>query len=62
MSIAIITGASSGLGKEYVKATTKLYSEIDEIWIIARDISGLNEVKKLYPNKKQYLSVWIYQI
>ena len=52
MSIAIITGASSGLGKEYVKATTKLYSEIEEIWIIARDINGLNEVAKLYPNKK----------
>jgi uncharacterized protein len=29
-----------------------LYSEIEEIWIIARDINELNEVAKLYPNKK----------
>ena len=29
-----------------------MYSEIEEIWIIARDINELNEVAKLYPNKK----------
>lgn len=36
MSIAVITGASSGLGVCYIDAITKLFSEIDELWLIAR--------------------------
>ncbi len=51
MSIAIITGASSGLGVSYVDAVTKLYPEIDEIWLIARREERLKEVAKKYPNK-----------
>ena len=34
MNIAVITGASSGLGKFYVEAVAK--ESYDEIWIIAR--------------------------
>lgn len=37
MNIAIITGASSGLGKEFALQICKKYAdEIDEIWLIAR--------------------------
>ncbi|MBQ0084551.1 MAG: SDR family NAD(P)-dependent oxidoreductase, partial [Clostridiales bacterium] len=36
MNIAVITGASSGLGTEYAKATDKYFEGIDEIWLIAR--------------------------
>lgn len=36
MKIAIVTGASSGLGKEFVKQINKYYSWLDEIWLIAR--------------------------
>ncbi|HAZ90813.1 MAG TPA: short-chain dehydrogenase [Eubacterium sp.] len=36
MKIAIVTGASSGLGREFVKAIEFNYSKLDEIWIIAR--------------------------
>ena len=36
MSIAVITGASSGLGVCYIDAVTKLFPEIDELWLIAR--------------------------
>ncbi len=36
MSIAIITGASSGLGKAYVEATTRVFPDIEEIWVVAR--------------------------
>ncbi len=36
MNIAVITGASSGLGYEYAKAVDTSYDTIDEIWLIAR--------------------------
>lgn len=36
MKIAVITGASSGLGKEYVMEVGRKEEEIDEIWAIAR--------------------------
>lgn len=36
MHVAIITGASSGLGTEYVETVIKLYPHLDEIWLIAR--------------------------
>lgn len=51
MSIAIITGASSGLGVQYVDALTKLYPKIEELWLIARREERLKEVAKKYPNK-----------
>ena len=38
--IAIITGASSGFGKEFVKLLQK-ERELDEIWAIAREIANL---------------------
>lgn len=36
MTIAIITGASSGLGREYVRAVAEMMPMLDEIWLIAR--------------------------
>lgn len=36
LKIAIVTGASSGLGKEFVKQLPFLYQQLDEIWVIAR--------------------------
>lgn len=36
MDIAVITGASSGLGVEYAKAVIDLYPLLDEIWLVAR--------------------------
>ncbi|PJM74556.1 SDR family NAD(P)-dependent oxidoreductase [Bifidobacterium simiarum] len=41
MSIAIITGASSGLGRRYVDAIVAECPEVDEIWIIARNAERL---------------------
>lgn len=35
-NIAVITGASSGLGIEYAKAVIEMYRDLDEIWLIAR--------------------------
>lgn len=42
--IAIVTGASSGLGKEYVRQISIKEKEIEEIWIIARRADRLHEL------------------
>ncbi len=44
--IAIITGASSGMGKEFAKQIDRKY-QLDEIWIIARREERLNQLKVL---------------
>ncbi|MEF9840548.1 MAG: SDR family NAD(P)-dependent oxidoreductase, partial [Lachnospiraceae bacterium] len=36
MKIAIVTGASSGLGSEFVRQIEDLYVALDEIWVLAR--------------------------
>ena len=45
MNIAVITGASSGLGKEYVEAIYNRYPLLDEIWVVARRKERLEELK-----------------
>ena len=44
MKIAVVTGASSGIGREFVYAVDKNYS-FDEIWVIARRAERLEELK-----------------
>lgn len=45
-NIAVVTGASSGIGKEFVlKLNT--YDNFDEVWVIARNLSKLEELKEL---------------
>ncbi len=46
MKIAIVTGASSGIGREYVKQLSDKY-ELDEIWAIARREDRLLELKSI---------------
>lgn len=36
MKIAIVTGASSGMGREFALQLPYLYKKLDEIWVIAR--------------------------
>ena len=45
MKIAIVTGASSGMGKEFVLQLNR-YVSVEEIWVIARRESALEELKK----------------
>ena len=47
MKIAIITGASAGLGKEYLAAAPQYFPDIDEYWLIARRQDKLEEAAKL---------------
>lgn len=44
MRIGIITGASSGIGREYVYAIDKEF-DLDEIWVIARRKERLEELQ-----------------
>ena len=44
MNIAIVTGASSGMGREFVRQLTG-YVEVDEIWAIARRADALEALK-----------------
>ena len=44
--IAIITGASSGMGREMVTQINNILPMIDEIWLIARRADRLQETKK----------------
>ena len=43
MNIAIVTGASSGMGREFVLQLGK-YVSVDEIWVIARRAAALEEL------------------
>lgn len=44
MSIAIVTGASSGMGKEFVIQLSEM-KKFDEIWVIARRKDKLESLK-----------------
>lgn len=44
MNIAVVTGASSGMGKEFVLQLSD-YVQVDEIWVIARRTQALEELK-----------------
>ena len=44
MKIAIVTGASSGMGREFVRQLSE-YVQVDEIWAIARRESALEALK-----------------
>ena len=44
-NIAVITGASSGIGREFAKQIARKYSKMDELWIIARREERLQELQ-----------------
>ena len=49
MKIAIVTGASSGIGREFAKQIAEQEAP-DEIWVIARREDRLKELQKAFPN------------
>ncbi|WP_028515724.1 SDR family NAD(P)-dependent oxidoreductase [Ruminococcus flavefaciens] len=48
-SIAIITGATGGLGQEFVREVLK--EQVDEIWTVARNQEKLDKLKKQFGDK-----------
>lgn len=51
MVTALITGASSGLGKEYINAIMEQYPSVDSFWIIARNKEALFKVAEEHTDK-----------
>ena len=51
-NIAIITGASSGLGVKFLEAIINRYPLMDEYWILARRKERLDKLAHKYKNKK----------
>lgn len=46
MRIAVITGASSGIGREFAHQIPKIYRHLDEIWVVARRTERLKNLQK----------------
>lgn len=46
MRIALITGASSGIGREFARQIPLLYKELDALWVVARRTEKLEEIEK----------------
>lgn len=51
-NIAVITGASSGLGVKFLEAVVHRYPQIDEYWIIARRKGRMDALVKKHKDKK----------
>lgn len=50
--IAIITGASAGLGRHFVETVARERNDLAEIWLIARRKNLLAEIQRQYPQRK----------
>ena len=46
MKIAVITGASSGIGREFAVQIARKYGKLDEIWLVARRKDLMQELEK----------------
>ena len=52
MKTAIITGASTGLGREFVRQLADVFPEIESYWLIARRADRLQELAEALPDKQ----------
>lgn len=58
MKVAIITGATSGMGQEMVKMVMRQERSLDEIWLLARRKDRLEKMKNCgYPGKIRTFAV-----
>ncbi len=57
MKIAIVTGASSGMGREFIMQIADRFSGIGEIWAIARREERLEELSPLVPVKVRSFAI-----
>lgn len=57
MKIALVTGASSGLGREFAKQISAKYSKFDEIWLVARRSEPMEELAKDLRIKARIISL-----
>ena len=46
LKIAIVTGASSGMGREFALQIPQLYKNLDELWVVARRTDRLKSLQE----------------
>lgn len=52
MKIAVVTGASSGLGEEYVRQIVVQMPQVEEIWILARRLEKLEALATRFVQRR----------
>ena len=57
MNIILITGASSGIGREFAMQLDKHFSNIDEFWLVARRKALLTELSESLQHKCRILAM-----
>ena len=57
MKIVMVTGASSGIGAEFVRQLDQSFSRIDEIWMIARNVKKMEEIAATLQNKAKIIGL-----
>ncbi len=57
MNVVIITGASSGIGREFALQMDQYFTNIDEFWLIARNRERLSELSKVLQHRTRILSM-----
>ena len=57
MNIAIITGASSGLGKEFARQLDISLGHTNEIWLLGRNKAALNELAESLRHKARAIAI-----
>lgn len=57
MNVIIITGASSGLGQEFALQIDTAFSNIDEIWLIARRKERMEELAKFLEHNVRIITM-----
>ena len=51
MKTAIITGASAGLGREFLRHLPMLFPDIEEYWLVSRSKDKLTEAAREVPRQ-----------
>lgn len=57
MNVIVITGASSGIGREFARQMDRYFTNIDEFWLIARDREKLNNTACEMQHKTRIFSM-----
>lgn len=57
MKIAVITGASSGMGQEFIKQLDKKCLGLDEFWLIARRVDPMKELEGKIKTKLKFFPI-----
>ena len=57
MKIVMVTGASSGIGAEFVRQLDQSFNRIDEIWMIARNTEKMEEIASTLQNNTRIIGL-----